>query len=346
MNLRLLGFLIITGLCLSAFSCKNSTEPEAKKPQAPDSTSQDFTFEVKRFGRPGPTSLLNDVWIFNENDIWATGTLSLKDTTAETGSQIYNIMHWNGKEWKGINKEYVELEGIWGFPGKTFIASGGVWILEDDSLKRQTIDKPLNGQLIHYLWASAEDNVWGVGPWGGIIHFDGKTWTKVDFDRQWYFYSITGSKTTGVAYALALNSQYQTIIVKLQNSIAEVIYRSASQNTEFNGWTLTLANEKELYIGNNPIWKFNIETKAMKVLFYPSEYTSIGASFAVSPIDIYFYGINYTSDVLIHYNGKRFKEFALPVHSDNPKGIKATSAIAAAVSLAENQAQIITIKRR
>ncbi|MGE5621304.1 MAG: hypothetical protein ACM3U0_01890 [archaeon] len=343
MILRLLGFLIITGLCLSAFSCKSSTEPEAKKPQAPDSTSQDFTFEVKRFGRPGPTSVFNDVWIFNENDIWACGDVPTGD------SLDGNLMHWNGRYWKGLRNSYAEVYSIGHDGTRFYLANGGVARVENGKYEFITSYKGgtfTQGQRVTQLWIGSPENIWAVGPWGTIVCFNGKEWTKLNFDTQWYFYSITGSKTTGVAYALARNSQYQTIIVKLQNSIAEVIYKSASQNTEFNGWTLTLANEKELYIGNNPIWKFNIETKAMKVLFYPSEYTSIGASFAVSPIDIYFYGINWTNDVMIHYNGKRFKEFILPVHSDNPKGIKATSTIAAAVSLAENQAQIITIKRR
>ncbi len=50
-----------------------------------------------------------------------------------------------------------------------------------------------------------ENNIWGIGPWGTIVHFDGQSWTKIDFDTQWYFYEITGNKETGTAYAIAIN---------------------------------------------------------------------------------------------------------------------------------------------
>jgi hypothetical protein len=350
MKLSPLTFAFLVFISLSAFNCKSSTEPESKN-TPPDSTSQNFTFEVKRFGKPGPSSLFFDVWLFDENNIWAVGDVNLEDPSEPINGKEYNIMQWNGKEWKGRGELFNSsgIYGIWALDtGRVYLAPGapityeyGKYIYADFS---HIVAK--QGQSINRIWASSEDNVWGVGAWGALVHYDGNAWKALDFDTQWYFYSITGSKTTGVAYALARNPQYQTTIVRLQNSKAEVIYTSQSQNTPYNGWTLTLANEKELLIGNGPIWKFNLETKAMQVVFTPSSGTSIGASFAVSPIDIYFYGMNWTSDVMIHYNGKRFKEFALTSRSDINGGIKATSNIAAAVSFAGNQAQIITIKRK
>ncbi|MGE5353536.1 MAG: hypothetical protein ACM3S2_19955 [Ignavibacteriales bacterium] len=343
MKLRPFKLAFLVFISIIAFNCKSSTEPEDKK-AVPDSTSQNFTFEVKRFGGTSISScIFYDVWIFNENDIWTCGDVPTGD------SLDGNLMHWNGRYWKGIRNSYAEVYSIWHDGTRFYLANGGVAKVENEKYELVTSYKGgtfTQGQRVTQLWIGSPENIWGIGPWGTIVHFNGKEWEKLDFDTQWHFYSITGSKITGVSYALALNSQYQTSIVKLQNSAAEVIYTSQSQNTEFNGWTLTLANEKELFIGNGPIWKFNIETKAKQVIFTPTSGTSIGASFAVSPIDIYFYGINWTTDVMIHYNGKRFKEFALPSHSDITGGIKATSNIAAAVSFAGNQAQIITIKRR
>jgi hypothetical protein len=351
MRLRLFLPITLILMTLSAFNCKSSTEPDEKKNTPPDSTSQNFTFEIKRFGSQKQTSVFKDVWLFDENNIWAVGDVLLDDPSVPNYGLEYNILQWNGKEWKGRGEMFSSsgIYSIWALdtgrvyftPGAPITYKYGQYIYADYS---NIVVKP--GQSINRIWAGSEDNVWGVGAWGALVHFDGKAWKALDFDTQWYFYSITGSKTTGVAYALALNTQYQTRIVKLQNSAAEVIYTSESQNTEFNGWTLTLANEKELFIGNGPIWKFNVETKAKQVIFYPSPTTGFVSSYAVSPVDVYFYGFNDNSDVLVHYNGKRFKEFALPGRSASPGGIKATSNIAAAVSLAGNQAQIITIKRR
>ncbi|MGE5680863.1 MAG: hypothetical protein ACM34K_08275 [Bacillota bacterium] len=344
-----LAFLVFISFC--TFNCKSSTEPNEKKDTPPDSTSQDFTFEVKRFGMPGPTSGFYDLWTFDENNIWAVGDVFLDEPSGPEYGTEYNIMQWNGKEWKGRG-ELFSSSGIYSIcaldTGRVYLSPGIALVYKNGQFKWADFSKMgfENWDSMEKIWASSEDNVWGVGHWGIIMHYDGKEWKRIAFDRQWYFYSITGSKTAGVAYALGVNNSYQTIIVKLQNSKAEVIYTSESQYTPYNGWTLTLANEKELYIGYGPIWKFNVETKSKQVVFTPSSPTSIGASYTVSPMDIYFYGMSWTTDVMIHFNGKRFKEFDLPVHSDITGGIKATSNIAAAVSLAGNQAQIITIKRR
>lgn len=350
MKIKLLLAVISFCISFSAFSCKSSTEPESKN-TLPDSTSQDFTFEVKRFGKPGPSSLFFDVWLFDENNIWAVGDVTLEDPSEPVNGKEYNIMQWNGKEWKGRGKLFnsAGIQGIWALDtGRVYMSPGIALVYKGGEYKWADFSKMgfENWQSMERTWANSEDNVWGVGAWGEVVHYDGNTWKRLDFDQQWYFYSITGSMTTGIAYALARNSEHKMIIVKLQNSTSEIIYTSSPQYTKYDGWALTLANEKELYIGNNPIWKLNIETKAMQVLFTPSEYTSLVACYAESPIDIYFYGFNYSSDVLVHYNGKRFKEFALPGRSDAPEGIKAASNIAAAVSFAGNQAQIITIKRR
>ncbi|MGE5432911.1 MAG: hypothetical protein ACM3QX_17655 [Syntrophomonadaceae bacterium] len=343
-----LAFLVL--ISFSAFNCKSSTEPEDKK-ALPDSTSQDFTFEIKRFGKPGPSSAFEDVWIFDENNIWTVGDVFLDEASGPEYGTEYNIMQWNGKEWKGRGELFNSsgIYGIWALDtGRVYLSPGIALVYKNGQYKWADFSKMgfENWDSMDKIWTSSEDNVWGVGHWGIIMHYDGKDWKRIAFDKQWYFYSITGSNTTGVAYALARNSDHIMIIVKLQNSTAEVIYKSESQYTQYSGWTLTLANEKDLYIGYGPIWKFNVETKTKQVVFTPSSGTSIGASFAVSPIDIYFYGMNWTTDVMIHYNGKRFKEFALPSRSDINGGIKATSNIAAAVSFTNNQAQIITIKRK
>ncbi len=38
-----------------------------------DTTTQNFTFETVEFGDGFSSSYFNDVWIFDENNIWAVG---------------------------------------------------------------------------------------------------------------------------------------------------------------------------------------------------------------------------------------------------------------------------------
>nr|MCU0406819.1 glucosyl transferase [Ignavibacteriaceae bacterium] len=55
-----------------------------------DTTSQNFSFVVLEFGDGFSSSYFNDVWIFNENDIWVCGNVFTNDSTDG------NLYQWNG----------------------------------------------------------------------------------------------------------------------------------------------------------------------------------------------------------------------------------------------------------
>lgn len=351
------GLVIITSISL--FGCSVISEPDDKK-DAPsdstsqDSTSQDFSFEISNFGIRGPLNNFYDAWIFDENNIWAVGTVYLEAPSAPVWGKQYNIMQWNGKEWKtrGDFFDSYGIYSIWALDtGRVYMTAGFNGFVYKDGQYNKTDFRYTPGfknrEAMSRIWGSSEDNVWGVGIAGVLMHYDGKEWKRINYDPMWDFHSITGSSATGVAYASGINysNLSQGVIVKLQNSTAEIIYKGEIPYSPYNSWVLTLANEKELYVGNNPIWKLNLETKATQVLFTPSSHTFISSACTVSPMDIYFYGNDSTSNVLIHYNGKRFKEFKLPV-SGLTGGIKATSKLAIAVGADENLAQIIKIRRK
>ncbi len=87
-----------------------------------------------------------------------------------------------------------------------------------------------NGQRVEKLWGSSESNIWGVGPWGTIVHYDGNGWAKIEFDRQWSFHGITGSKESSTAYAVASSLEDVCIIAEMKNGQVNIIYNS-SENT-------------------------------------------------------------------------------------------------------------------
>ncbi len=66
-----------------------------------DTTSQNFTFETFEFGDGYSSSYFNDVWVFDENNIWAVGYISPEDTTIN-GTHISNpnIIKWDGTGWE------------------------------------------------------------------------------------------------------------------------------------------------------------------------------------------------------------------------------------------------------
>ena len=56
-----------------------------------NTTSHNFTWQTFTFGGIGGSSVLNDVAIIDENNIWAVGAIY-----ADTTGQAYNAVHWNG----------------------------------------------------------------------------------------------------------------------------------------------------------------------------------------------------------------------------------------------------------
>ncbi len=68
-----------------------------------DTTSHDFTWEIYTFGDKG-NSVLYDVALIDENNIWAVGEIYTKDTYTydSLGNWIepYNAVHWDGTKWE------------------------------------------------------------------------------------------------------------------------------------------------------------------------------------------------------------------------------------------------------
>ncbi len=124
-------------------------------------------------------------------------------------------------------------EGIWAHDASNiYFANGAVLIYKNGVFEQLNFQNLAftNGQGVEKLWGSSESNIWGVGPWGTIVHNDGTGWAKIDFDRQWYFYNITGSKETGIAYAVARATGDECIIAEMKNKQAK-LFTIAVENT-------------------------------------------------------------------------------------------------------------------
>jgi hypothetical protein len=127
-----------------------------------------------------------------------------------------------------------------------------------------------NGQGVHKLWGSSESNIWGVGPWGTIVHYDGNGWAKIEFDRQWSFHGITGSKESNTAYAVANSLEDVCIIAEMKNGQVNIIYKSNENTPELKSWNVNYYDQK-LYLGRSDlvstkIWEYDLLTQKTKIL--------------------------------------------------------------------------------
>lgn len=322
-----------------------------------DTTSQNFSFEVLEFGDGFESSYFNDVWVFSENNIWAVGYISPSDTVVN-GTPIINpnIIRWNGVKWELelFDGTSSGIDGIWAVnPSLIYFAFGNILKYQNGVYGHIVV--PGNwetGQRIEKLWGSSESNIYGVGPWGTIVWYNGVQWTKIEFDTQWYFYEITGNKETGVGYAVAISpsNQYDALVVKLENLTTSIIYQKSLSEIKILSRTITGYNN-DLYIAGSDVQNTKIcrlsETGEVEILNQISPFIGIKQSIALNKNDLFFAGDEGFEARLIHYNGVRYSIFNIPqVEPNIYGGIHAIKDLAVSVGFTNNKAYIIKIRRQ
>jgi len=154
-----------------------------------DTTSHNFTWQTFTFGEHS-SSTLYDVAIIDENNIWAVGEIYMNDSHGNLDPIAYNAVHWNGSKWevKKISMlfrgNYITppLEGVYAFSASDiwFIGSlpihgdGNNWTMYD---LRTTLNPNLS---LSKAWGANSSNIYFVGRNGGIAHYDGKSWQKIE----------------------------------------------------------------------------------------------------------------------------------------------------------------------
>jgi tetratricopeptide (TPR) repeat protein len=86
--------------------------------------------------RPGGKGDVQHIYCAKKDDCWAAGTPGGMHGDVEPNASI-TMLHWEGRAWQDVT---VRMPGA------------------------------------HALSGTASDDVWAVGPWGRIFHYDGRTW--------------------------------------------------------------------------------------------------------------------------------------------------------------------------
>ena len=336
--------LIVNIIYFTSLNC-NTTDP-GEDNSGKDTTSQNFTFETYEFGDGNNSSYLNDVWAFNEKNIWAVGYISQTDAQ-ENGVRISNpnIIRWDGTSWKlqPYSGSSSGIYGIWAYDTSLiYFAWGNILKYEKGNFQNIVVAGSWTmGQSIEKIWGSSEKNIWGVGPFGTVVHYDGTGWKKIEFDTQWSFYNITGDKETGIAYAAARSVNTSSALIELNNGNVKII-----KTFEGEGLTAVAMTGDKLWAAGYNILSYDIKnntiTKEDSLYGY-----FIATAEGVSKNDVYFFGGNYDgNEVMIHYNGKRFKEFKLNDDYDTMSGGVSTTGRITAYAGSKDARCYINIIRR
>lgn len=158
-----------------------------------DSTSHSFSFRIDTLGVI--SSVLSDVAIISENDIWVVGELYLNDSSGNLDPNPYNVAHWNGVNWEAI-RIYSDCRLYWpncgpvyftvsrgkaafAFgPNDVWIVAGGVHHFDGTRWVEQQAMVEIGGT--NKIWGSSSTNLWFVGNGGRLIQKSGNTWRQVE----------------------------------------------------------------------------------------------------------------------------------------------------------------------
>ena len=152
-----------------------------------DTTSHNFTFETFTFGGTAGSSVLYDVAIINEDNIWAVGEIFVADTSIN-GYTMYNAVRWDGVDWELKRIPYL-------FQGDSFynpiyavftFGADDIWfgignLIHWDGIKYWSIGiSTIFPSLVNKIWGSSSNDLYVVGNNGSIVYYNGQSWHRIE----------------------------------------------------------------------------------------------------------------------------------------------------------------------
>jgi hypothetical protein len=286
-----------------------------------DTTSHNFTWQIDTLG-DGASSGLSDVFIFDENNVWAVGEMYLRDSTGGFDPRAYNVAKWNGINWtlERITVLYhgnlitPPLEGIFAFSPTDIWVSSGVPIHWDGQnwTLYHLFDMGVLGQndgSVSKLWGTSSQNIYFVGRNGTVVHYNGTTWHKIESGTNLEVYDIYGDWNANIN-----DYEIYAVAAQLDVSFEKKIFKVTSANVSplsTNGIPYSIEG----------IW-FKSDQFYYTVGAWQYSKKIITSSAAWNPLNVtqyYTYAIrgNQVNDIVLcgafgeiqHFNGRTWKSF-------------------------------------
>jgi len=180
-----------------------------------DTSSNSFSFTTTLLGDGSGSSTLYDVAIISDSLAYAVGSIY------QSGS-VYNLAKWNGQTWQLLQIKFLTFCGqnstysyptsaIWAFSENTIWISSGSQIVQWNG---QTQTSPVCIPVsVNKLWGENSNSIYAVGYGGGIVHYNGTSWTKIESgttlpindiygaynstSKQWEILAVVGNAGSG-----------------------------------------------------------------------------------------------------------------------------------------------------
>ncbi len=215
---------------------KEHIASEEIKAQTMDTTSHNFTFETYTFGEHS-SSVLYDVAIIDENNIWAVGEIYMNDSLGNPDPIFYNAIHWDGSAWE--LKRILYKGGIWAIRTIFAFNENDIWFsgyvrYYNGNFIELPIPDILMGWGINKLWGTNSNDIYAVGNGGNIAHYQNGVWRKIESGTDVDLKDIYGTHDGNELWTCGWSNQNGRVaILKIKENGVESIWDSQT-NREFS----------------------------------------------------------------------------------------------------------------
>ncbi|MBZ0179917.1 MAG: hypothetical protein K8F36_11540 [Melioribacteraceae bacterium] len=330
-----------------------------------DTTSHNFSWEIFTFGEGFNSSILRDVAIIDENNIWAVGEIRI-------GEEKYNAVQWDGLSWnlrqiyyKGpcSGVDYPELKSIASVGAKLLITNGGdIGYFDGTTVTHDCeVNSLLNG-IITEIWGTGLNDLYVVGDFGTIAHYNGTNWRAMESGTNLALVDVYGSQNGNIYAAGSYSPFAQGIILRKElNNNWEVMIEGdnidESQLFEklFGSTAAIWIDERNIiYTGGHIIYEYkNNAWNYIKSLSGNHIGGNTNAEFRGFISGIRGNGSNDwvmcgQRNTLQHFNGSTWQQLGMaynPLSGLNWTAVEQKSNTIAAVGFEGNRAKIILLRR-
>jgi hypothetical protein len=287
-----------------------------------DTTSHNFNWQTWTFGDIG-SSVLFDVAIIDENNIWAVGEIMIADTSVN-GYTTYNAVHWDGSEWTLHRIMFYTICGqpnLSSYPARAifafneneiFIGGGGRQLAKISGMTQiETICLPFS-MVINKIWGTSGNDLYVVGNNGSIAHYNGSQWLRIESGTSLNINDIWGDynvkigewEILAVGGNILHGSESERVILKIKDNQAQHL------NAEGTNWPLIsvwFKSNRKFYVIGSGIYekKFLSDTLWKDNGFDITHYTTYRIR-GISLNDVMLVG---AFGECLHFNGSSWKSY-------------------------------------
>ncbi len=166
-----------------------------------DTTSSMFNWIMDTLSNArAASSYINDVAVISPTNIWAVGEIYIEDSAGTLIQPPYNVARWNGARWNllrpsAIGFGYSPLYCVFAFDSNDVWLGGATPIHWDGRTWTYHSEPGYQGNFWAYkIWGNSANDIYFVGQYGSIRHFDGSQWQVVTSGTTEGLHDIYGAR--------------------------------------------------------------------------------------------------------------------------------------------------------